>query len=146
MARILEDISLRSKRWVFKDRAEAGRRLVPFLKRHADKEAVLLAIPSGGVPVGLEVATAMSIPFDMVIVRKIPIPENPEAGFGALTLEGDVFLSESLVHALRLTPSQIDASLETVRRQVETRNRLFRENRPPASVRGRTSWPSLPPQ
>jgi predicted phosphoribosyltransferase len=139
MAKIVENTSLKGKRWVFKDRADAGRQLVPLLQREVDGEAVVLAIPSGGVPVGLEIAHAMSIPFDMIIVRKVPIPGNPEAGFGAVTLEGDVFLNEALIETLGLTPSQIDASIARVREKVEMRNRLFRRNKPPTPIRGRTA-------
>jgi predicted phosphoribosyltransferase len=139
MTNILEDLDLKAKRWVFRDRTDAGRRLVPFLTKWAAQEAIVLAIPSGGVPVGLEVATAMSLPFDLVIARKIPIPGNPEAGFGAVTLDGNVFLNESMVQTLGLTPSQIEASVGVVRKQIGTRNRMFRQDRPPPSVRGRAA-------
>lgn len=137
MGKILEDTSLRAKRWVFKDRTDAGQRLVPFLKPYASQGAIVLAIPSGGVPVGIEIATALSLPFDLIIVRKLPIPGNVEAGFGAVSLGGDVFLNESLVHALGLNRSQIDTSLDTVRKQMGIRNRLFRQSRPPALVGGK---------
>ncbi len=137
VGKILEDTVLKGKRYVFKDRTDAGRQLAHFLKEYEAQEAIILAIPSGGIPIGIEIATATSIPFDMIIVRKVPIPGNPEAGFGALTLEGDVFLNDSLIRTLGLTPPQIEASLEPIRGQIEIRNRLFRQDRPPAPVRGK---------
>jgi len=60
-------------------------------------EGIVLAIPSGGVPVGLQVMDALRLPFDLMIVRKLQIPGNPEAGFGAMTLDGMVFYNKKLL-------------------------------------------------
>lgn len=96
-----------------------------------------MAIPAGGVPVGLAVARALGCAFDMVIVRKLKIPENPEAGFGAMTLGGTVFLNEPLLQHLNLHPDQIQRESDRVAAELEERNRRFRDSRPLPNLEGR---------
>jgi predicted phosphoribosyltransferase len=74
---------------------------------------------------------------DLMIVRKLQIPGNPEAGFGAMTSEGALFLNEKLLGELRLTPTQIDVQAKKVQAELEQRNKLFRRNEDPASVADR---------
>jgi predicted phosphoribosyltransferase len=130
--KIYEKKALRDKDYVFQDRLEAGKRLAEMLepKYGKAKEGIVLAIPSGGVPVGLAVSKRLNTPLELVIVRKIPIPHNPEAGYGAVALEGGVFLNEELVSRLKLGPSQIESHLSITRKELEERNRLFRGERP----------------
>lgn len=137
-ATIVEDPKLRNKSWVFKDREEAGSHLAGMLEQFRGKDAVVLAIPSGGVPVGLAVASHLELPFDLLIIRKIPIPGNPEAGFGAISLEGDMFLNESMVRMLRLSKEEIDELADQVRAELQARNSVFRENRPLPELKGKT--------
>ena len=73
---------------IFQNRQDAGRHLAAQLLEYESQGAVVLAIPNGGVPVGLEVATALKAEFDVIIARKLPIPLNPEAGFGAVVDDG----------------------------------------------------------
>lgn len=137
-ATIVEDPKLRNKSWIFAGREEAGSHLAGMLEQFRGKDAVVLAIPSGGVPVGLAVATHLELPFDLLIIRKIPIPGNPEAGFGAISLEGDMFLNESMVQMLRLSKEEIDELAGQVRAELQARNRVFRENRPLPELKGKT--------
>jgi putative phosphoribosyl transferase len=139
--RIFEKKELRGKNYVFKDRVEAGRVLAKMLEREyeAAQGAIVLAIPSGGVPVGLEVKSKLNCPFDLIIVRKIPIPHNPEAGYGAVTLEGGVFLNEELVSRLKLTPSQIKNHISRLKRELEERSILFRGRKPFPDLSGKTA-------
>jgi len=131
-ARIYERKELRDKNYVFKDRIEAGERLAEMLEPRYKQvqDGIVLAIPSGGVPVALEVSRKLEFPFDLIIVRKIPIPHNPEAGYGAVTLEGGVFLNEDLVSRLRLSSSQIEQHISAIKKELEERNRLFRGGKP----------------
>jgi len=69
----------------FVDRTDAGRRLALQLSGYLRSNAVVYAIPSGGIPVAIEVAATLKSPLDIIIVRKIPIPYEPEAGYGAAT-------------------------------------------------------------
>ncbi|HLO24939.1 MAG TPA: hypothetical protein VK187_02415, partial [Geobacteraceae bacterium] len=78
-AEIVEDRELRDRELVFADRAEAGERLAELLADYRGRDAIVLAIPSGGVPVGIAVADRLGLPLDLLIIRKIPIPGNTEA-------------------------------------------------------------------
>lgn len=130
MAVIIEDKSLRSKIKVFRDRQEAGKLLAHRLSSYQKEGAIVLAIPSGGVPIGVEIALELSFPFDLIITRKILIPGTTEAGFGAVSLEGGVFLNELLVEQLNLTPQEIQQRIEWTREGIKERNRKFRADKP----------------
>ncbi len=86
----------------------AGRLLAEQLRPYCREPSLILAIPSGGVPVGLGAASALNLPFDLMIIRKIQIPGNTEAGFGAVSLEGDIVLNEDLIGRFALTEDEIE--------------------------------------
>lgn len=136
-AEIIEDPELRNKWGVFQDRRDAGEYLARSLDQFRGKDAMVLAIPSGGVSIGLAVSEHLNLPLDLLIIRKIPIPGNPEAGFGAISLEDDVVLNQPLVRMLGLSAEEIEELSEPVRKELEDRNRLFRENRPWPDLRGK---------
>lgn len=138
VATVIEDPGLRNRLGVFEDRQEAGELLARSLESFRGKDAIVLAIPSGGVPIGLAVATHLDLPFDLLIIRKLPIPGNPEAGFGAISLEGDMVLNHSMVRMLGLSNEEIEEQAESVRVELKAREHIFRRNRPPADLRGRT--------
>jgi predicted phosphoribosyltransferase len=131
----------KNREFVFLDRRDAGEVLSRMLRRkYAQRNTLsVLAIPSGGVPVGLEISGRLELVFDLVIVRKIQIPGNTEAGFGAMTQEGSVFLNERLLAELRLTPEEVEVQADTVRKELQRRNRLFRDDRPFPDLEGRTA-------
>lgn len=83
---------------LFKDRLDGGQKLASELKKLDIKNPVVIAIPSGGIPVGLEIAKELSCSFDLIIVRKIQYPETTEAGFGAVTADGTYFLNPRVPH------------------------------------------------
>jgi predicted phosphoribosyltransferase len=129
MGRLIEDKMLRDKVRVFLDREEAGRRLGKNLESYLGSNGLILAIPSGGVPVAKELARIISLPLDLIIVRKLQIPFEPEAGFGALGPEGEVIFNESLLRQLRLSTEQVDEAIRRTLDVIQERNRLFRAGR-----------------
>ncbi len=139
MAKIFELPDLRDKIRVFKDRTDAGRVLCSMLKERKKELSggIILAIPSGGVPIGIELSKCLHLPLDCIVVRKVQIPGNPEAGFGAVTLQGDVFLNEELLAYLDLSQDEIDEGIEKVKRELQERNRLFRKMRPLPDLSGK---------
>ena len=140
MATIHDNPALRDKTRIFRDRTDAGKALCTLLLPDAEQfvDPVVLAIPSGGVPIGLELTGCIRCPFDCVIVRKLPIPGNTEAGFGAVTYDGSLFLNQDMLAYLHITREQIESQANRVRAELEERNRLFRHGRPFPDLSGRT--------
>ncbi len=134
----LIDVSqFRNRHQVFTDRKDAGRHLASMLGSYKDHpQAMILAIPSGGVPVGLELSRELSLPLDLLITRKMQIPGNSEAGFGALALTGKIFINRELLDMLRLSEAEIEKQTEKVREELEQRNALFRNNKPLPDLKG----------
>jgi putative phosphoribosyl transferase len=136
--KVYEIPGMRDKRAVFKDRSHAGEVLAQMLRpNYMGKENnIIFAIPAGGVPVGLMISKALNLNMDLVIVRKIQIPGNTEAGFGAMTLDGSTFLNETLIAQLNLSSFQVRNQIDVVKKELERRNKLFRQNKPMPSLHG----------
>ncbi|TKJ30612.1 MAG: phosphoribosyltransferase [Chloroflexi bacterium B3_Chlor] len=125
----------------FPDRQTAGRALAAVLREtYSSGDAIALAIPRGGVPVAFEVAQALEIPLDVIVPRKIPIPWEPEAGFGATTADGTLLLNDPLVAQLGLREAQIQQLATRVQEEVRRRIRVYRGNRPSPSLKGKTAF------
>lgn len=129
MAEIIEDKNLRDKTFVFQDREDAGKRLSEYLVDYRSTDSIVLGIPAGGVAVAKEIKDAFSLPLDLLIVRKIQIPWNPEAGFGAINLDGYVLFNEDLLSHLSLPERVITSQVEKTRETLKKRNLLFRGGR-----------------
>ena len=132
---------LSRERPVFADRLDAGQQLAEEMlhRGYADEDAVILAIPRGGVPVAYPVAKALRTPLDLIIPRKIPIPGNPEAGFGAVTADGTVILNQPLVAQLGLPPEVIARLAQQILVEVRRRGEEYRGYRSPPELKGRTA-------
>lgn len=127
---MIEEISLRDKLLVFEDRKEAGRLLAGKLAKYKGSDGIVLGIPSGGVPVAREIADALNLPLDLIIVRKMQIPYNPEAGFGAVGPDGEVILNERLLDQLGLTEEEIKQQAERTMDIITRRDQAFRKGKP----------------
>jgi len=128
----------RNRVHVFKDRRDAGRLLGEMLAKYQDATALVLALPSGGVPVGVEVAETLNAELDLLIVRKIQIPDNPEAGFGAISPDGVQIINESFLAMLSLSNEAVEAQIKKAMESVKQRNSLFRKSMPYTSFKGKT--------
>ena len=111
---------------IFLNRSDAGKRLAEKLLDFGGSDALVLAIPRGGVPVGFEVAQRLSAELDVIVPRKIPIPWNPEAGLGAVTADGTTVVNEPLARELGLTDDEVNAEAEEVRQEVARRTERYR--------------------
>jgi predicted phosphoribosyltransferase len=121
---------------IFQDRAAAGRELArAILQLKPRSPALVLALPRGGVPVAYEVARAMRAPLDVLVVRKIGLPEQPEFAIGAIAV-GDV-----LVRAARVADADpvFDEVVQRERRELLHRERLYRGGALPLSLHGKTA-------
>jgi len=139
MGIIVEERALHNRIFVFKDRYDAGKRLSEKLLPYQNTDSIILSIPSGGVPVGREIAKTLDLPLDFVIVRKLQIPWNPEAGFGAINLYGDRILNEEILGAISLTQKDIEHIGERTRELIRRREELFRKGRGFPFLQGRCS-------
>ena len=122
---------------IFENRQDAGRQLAAELNEYSGQPVVVLAIPNGGVPVALEVASALNANLDLIICRKIPMPLNPEAGFGAIADDGTIILNEELVKSIGLSQQQIEYEASKVRAEIKRRSLLYRGDRPLVRVSGK---------
>jgi len=121
----------------FHDRAEAGRLLAAKLTKYSGRrDVVVLALPRGGVPVGYEVARALHVPLDIMVVRKLGLPANEELAMGAIASGGWSVLNESVVHAFSIPPSVIEGVTVREERELERREKAYRGNWPAPVVRG----------
>jgi putative phosphoribosyl transferase len=130
-AKIIEDASNRERVFVFRDRLQAGKLLSERLRGYSgDKgNVVLLALPAGGVPVGHVVAKELGISMDLMIVRKIQIPWNTEAGFGAVTWDGEKVLNENLIRRLGLTKKDVEESISQTKKTIQERVKKFKKDK-----------------
>ena len=131
MGIILDNPHLRDKRFVFSDRHDAGKKLGALIKsRGLLQEPVVIAIPAGGVPVGVEIARILHAPIGLAIVRKIQIPGNTEAGFGAVSWDGHVLINEQLREILGLSQRDVDTAISATRRNIRDRIARYTQGRP----------------
>lgn len=141
MGKIIDVPAYRNRHSLFADRTEAGEYLADMLSQSEDDYdgAIVLAIPSGGVPIGLQLRRKLDLSMDLLITRKIQIPGNTEAGFGAMAMDGTVFFNKELLARLHLSEEQIEHQMEQVRQELERRNTRLRESRPLPRLDGRTA-------
>ncbi len=132
-------LTVYQERPFFRDRSDAGKRLLEELRHYEDKNAIVFAIPRGGVPVAVEVARGLKASLDIVVSRKIGIPGNPEAGYGAVAEDGSIALNEPLVRDLGLTEDEIERQADEVRAEIDRRIAVFRKVLPPSPASGKTA-------
>jgi putative phosphoribosyl transferase len=121
---------------MFDDRRDAGRQLAEALADYRDEDVVVLAIPRGGVEVGFQVARALDADFSLVVVRKLPFPDNPEAGFGAIAEDGSTVVAERATYGLGR--DTIERVAEFQREEIERRVQVLRRGKPLPDLKGRT--------
>lgn len=136
----------------FIDRVDAGGRLGQVLASWAGQDVVVLGLPRGGVPVAAEVARALGAPLDVVLVRKLGVPFQPELAMGAVGEGGVRILNDEVLRLGRITRSQLDEVEAREREELERRGGRYRRGRPRLSLAGRApsssttaSPPAQPP-
>jgi predicted phosphoribosyltransferase len=121
----------------FSDRVNAGKRLASVLTEFAGKNAIVLAIPRGGVVVGYEISKALHLPLDVIIPHKIGAPGNPELAIGAMTEDGTIILDEALIAYIGVPKSYIKEESERQKHEIERRLKMYRQNEPYPNLEGR---------
>jgi predicted phosphoribosyltransferase len=125
---LVELPELRDRIRVFRDREEAGKVLSEILTEFRDSKALVLAIPSGGVPVGIVLAQNLHLKLDVAVASKVTIPWNPEAGYGAVAFDGTVALNQDLINRLGLSEGTINQGIKATREKVKRRISKYRED------------------
>jgi putative phosphoribosyl transferase len=123
---------------VFADRVDAGRRLAPLLAPWAGADVVVLGLPRGGVPVAAEVAEALDAPLDVIVVRKLGVPRQPELAMGALGEDGVRVLNRDVLRAADLGAGELAALEADERAEVDRRTAGLRRRWPRIDLTGRT--------
>lgn len=123
----------------FADRRVAGRELAVQLHRFRGLDAVVLGLPRGGVPVAYEVSRELGAPLDVLVVRKLGVPYQPELGFGAIGEGGVRLLNQSVLPHVRVSSRDIAAVESAERAELERRVRRYRGDRPRIPLMGRVA-------
>lgn len=113
----------------FRDRAAGGRELARLLAKFKGKDALVLAIPAGGVPVAAEIARTLGLPLEVAPVSKVLFPWTTESGFGAVAFDGTEWIDDSAVQHHGLTPGQVRKAVAEARAKVERRSVRLRQGK-----------------
>ena len=123
----------------FQNREEAGRILAAKLMIYANRpETIVLALPRGGVPIGYEIASALNLPLDVMIVRKLGVPGHEELAMGAIASGGVRVLNRSVIESLRIPPDSLEVVEKREALELMRREATYRSNRQPISLKGKT--------
>lgn len=120
---------------MFKDRKEAGNKLALKLDKYKNQNVLVLAIPRGGVEIGFEVAVYLNSDFDILVSRKLPIPYNPEAGFGAIAEDGSTYINKDA--SLWVQKNEIERIKKEQINEIKRRIEVLRGGRPLTAVESR---------
>jgi putative phosphoribosyl transferase len=124
---------------VFEDRVDAGRALAKSLAAYrGSKGAIVLALPRGGVPVAYEVAHALDLPLDVLVVRKLGLPWQPELAMGAIASGGAIVMNEDVLGYLRGREDVLEQVQRSERAELARRELSYRGSKPPLEMTGRT--------
>ncbi|NIA24261.1 MAG: phosphoribosyltransferase [Gammaproteobacteria bacterium] len=123
---------------IFRDRNDAGRRLAEQLMNLAGPQTVVVGLPRGGVVVASEVSAALEAPLDVIVVRKLGAPGQPELGVGAIGEDGIEVLNRDLIGMLGITEAELDKVRTSERAELQRREARYRRGNPPLPVAGKT--------
>ncbi|MDD5585526.1 MAG: phosphoribosyltransferase [Alphaproteobacteria bacterium] len=123
----------------FSSRQEAGKLLADALSAYKGRKDVLvLALPRGGVPVGVEIAKALDLPMDLMLVRKLGVPGQEELAMGALAANDVRFLNEDLIRQIGISEDELEAAIARESKELRRRNDVYRDGRPFPDLKNRT--------
>src|ERR1041385_5035822 len=124
---------------LFRNRTHAGQVLAGMLKEYCNRNGILvLALPRGGVPVAFEIANALAAPLDVFLVRKLGVPGQEELAMGAIASGGARVMNQIVLDRLGISPAAVEAVARSEAEVLAQRERAYRGDRPPITVRGAT--------
>jgi len=122
---------------IFEDRKNAGKKLALKLEKYRDKKGIVLALPRGGVPVGYEIAKELHLPLDVLVVRKVALPQNPEYGIAAVASPDELYVDRDSMIRLNITPREIAEIAEKEMREMTRREVLYRAGKKPLNLKNK---------
>jgi len=135
---VTEDAFLHNRGHVFHDRFEAAQHLAALLKEFRGTDAVVAGIPAGGIPLAGTLARELHLPLAVLVVSKITLPWNTEAGYGAVAADGTWILNEKMVQQTRLDQATIDSGISETKQKVRRREYRFNKILPPVEFAGKS--------
>ncbi len=124
---------------IFKDRADAGRKLAEKLLDHANqKDTIVIGLPRGGVVVAFEIAKKLRLPLDIIISRKIGMPGQPEFAVGAITADGKEVFDQRVIQSFELERKDLESIIEAEKKEILRRMRVYRPGRPELNLKNKT--------
>jgi len=115
---------------MFLDRSKAGKQLAKKLMKYTKHGMLVVALPRGGVAVGSALANVLRVPLEVVIVRKLGAPHNPELGIGAISEDGAIYLDREMIDYFQISQRELDFLKERELLEIERRRKLYRNNEP----------------
>ena len=122
---------------IFEDRKNAGKKLAAKLEKYRDKKGIVIALPRGGVPVGYEIAKELHLPLDVLVVRKVSLPQNPEYGIAAVASPDELYVDRDSMIRLNITPREIAEIAEKEMREMNRREDLYRAGKKPLNLKNK---------
>ena len=124
---------------LFRDRRDAGQTLAGLLDHYRDRDdVVVLGLPRGGVPVAFEIARALGAPLDIFVVRKLGVPGHEELAMGAIASGGVLVIDDDVIRGLGVAPEVVERVAEDEGRELQRRERVYRDGRPMPALEGKT--------
>ncbi|MDA8387714.1 MAG: phosphoribosyltransferase family protein [Nitrospiraceae bacterium] len=122
---------------MFRDRKDAGQKLAAALRHYRGKDVMVLALPRGGVVLGREIAEFLGAPLDVLIVRKLGVPWQPELAMGAVSETGAIILNDNVISAYNISRQRVDEVISVQKKEIERRREIYRKGRGIMPVKGR---------
>jgi putative phosphoribosyl transferase len=138
-ATVVDLAEMRDRVQVFPDRAAAGTVLARMLAEYRGTDALVLAVPAGGLPVAEVIARRLGLPLDVAVVSKITPRWNTEFGYGAVAFDGTVLIDELAARQVGLSRDDIEEGIARTKAKVERRLRVLRGERPPVDLKDRAA-------
>lgn len=135
---VTEDASLRNRGPVFRDRIEAAHCLASLMMEYCGADAVVAGVPAGGIPLAVAIAEELHLPLAVLVVSKITLPWNTEAGYGAVAADGTWLLNDKMVQQAQLDQATIDAGLSETKNKVLRRVTQFNQVLLPTGLEGKS--------
>jgi len=130
---------LNTPRALFENRRDAGQKLAGALSEYAGQKVVVLAIPNGGVPIAIEIASVLKADLDIIVCRKLALPMNPKGGLGAVADDGTSIIDEEVILRDGLSPEQVEYEANQVKANVKQRSLRYRGDALPSRLTGKVA-------